>query len=56
MASRDIIATTCMSACNQGNSQNRVSGVLLWDPMLAPLLVLPFNHSSCISVSQDSGW
>ena len=36
-----------------GISQNRVSGVLLWDPVFAPLLVLPFNHSSCISVSQE---
>jgi hypothetical protein len=39
-----------------GISQNGVSGVLLWDPVFAPLLVLPFNHSSCICVSQDSGW
>ena len=39
-----------------GISQNGVSGVPLWDPVFAPLLVLPFNHSSCISVSQDSGW
>jgi hypothetical protein len=54
-------ARSCNLASRQcrgstGISQNGVSGVPLWDPVFAPLLVLPFNHSSCIYVSQDSGW
>jgi hypothetical protein len=54
-------ARSCNLASRQcrgstGISQNGVSGVPLWDPVFAPLPVLPFNHSSCIYVSQDSGW
>ena len=56
-----VRARSCNLASRQcrgstGISQNGVSGVPLWDPVFAPLLVLPFNHSSCICVSQDSGW
>ena len=36
--------------------QKGASGVPLWDPVFAPLLVLPFNYSTCICVGQDSGW